>query len=500
MIEPQNSLMPLVAESRNAETAQGDSLGFGEMLAQSMGLATPANPAAVQQIDADEQPQGGHTNPDEGQPGASRAPRIVTSPTTARIDQPITPTPTQAASVPVIPADGLEAGAVASEVRSLVRPGGEHPPVMPGAGPVRTLPTPPTPVADPAAAGPIDSIWVPGLDAAPDAAALAAPGEPAVANPAPDQAPDLPVVGPDSRPVSPVAPPTPGTPQPLPVVGLEPAPRPPADSEPRYPVAPTIPTPPTSTEPNREPRLVVAPADDATPLPKITRPRSGRQLPTPPSPLGNSPAVPASSSPSTEEMQHIVSPGVTPRVDLAPDSPVRLDANSPVATTPPAGSTAEPASPVAAEAAIDGPPLFTAPTTAGQAATGSVTTASADTTPAQPSALVERVMQAVDLQRTQPPPRSMVVDIPEIEGLRLVVSVRSGGQVSVAPALGSTNPDAFAPFAGDLSRVLTDRGFVMTGDDRRRGHNPHSADEQQPVPPRQPRFRRTAPIDNDLRI
>ena len=59
----------------------------------------------------------------------------------------------------------------------------------------------------------------------------------------------------------------------------------------------------------------------------------------------------------------------------------------------------------------------------------------------QGSVLAERVMRAVDLQRTQPPPRSMVVDIPEVEGLRLVVSVRSGGHVTVTPAANSANAE-----------------------------------------------------------
>jgi hypothetical protein len=94
----------------------------------------------------------------------------------------------------------------------------------------------------------------------------------------------------------------------------------------------------------------------------------------------------------------------------------------------------------------------------------------------------------------------MVVDIPEIEGLRLVVSVRSGGQVSVTPAIGSTNPDAFAPFTDDLSRVLSDRGFVMTGDGQRRGRNPYATEEQQPPSRRSTTFRRPARTDNDLRI
>jgi hypothetical protein len=108
-------------------------------------------------------------------------------------------------------------------------------------------------------------------------------------------------------------------------------------------------------------------------------------------------------------------------------------------------------------------------------------------------------MQAIDLQRSQPPPRSMVVDIPELEGLRLIVSVRSAGQVSVTPAANTANPEVFAPFATDLSRVLGERGFVMNGDSRRQGYNPYNEDEA-PPPRRSTGFHRPARVDNDLRI
>ena len=94
----------------------------------------------------------------------------------------------------------------------------------------------------------------------------------------------------------------------------------------------------------------------------------------------------------------------------------------------------------------------------------------------------------------------MVVDIPEVEGLRLVVSVRSAGHVAVTPASGSTNPDAFATFANDLSRVLAERGFVMTGDGRGRGYNPYADEEPAPATRRSASFRRPARTDNDLRI
>jgi hypothetical protein len=124
----------------------------------------------------------------------------------------------------------------------------------------------------------------------------------------------------------------------------------------------------------------------------------------------------------------------------------------------------------------------------------------ANAAPGLSSALAERVMRAVDLQRTQPPPRSIVVDIPELEGLRLVVSVRAGGHVTVTPASSGAGADAFAPFAEDLSRILTERGFVMNGDDRRGRHNPQNEEEPAPFRTRRPTFRRQARNDGDLRI
>ena len=191
--------------------------------------------------------------------------------------------------------------------------------------------------------------------------------------------------------------------------------------------------------------------------------------------------------------------GAPQRVELAPDRPVQLDA-APVPTVldrPPV--TAEPAtSPVAEPLPVESGPGLGTVQTAGSAPAAS--SAAADGIQPQASALAERVMQAIDLQRTQPPPRSMVVDIPELEGLRLVVSVRSAGHVSVTPAGNTANPDAFAPFATDLSRVLAERGFVMNGDSRRQGYNPYSEEEAPPAPRRSTGFRRPTPVDNDLRI
>ena len=120
--------------------------------------------------------------------------------------------------------------------------------------------------------------------------------------------------------------------------------------------------------------------------------------------------------------------------------------------------------------------------------------------PVQHSALAERVTQAVELQANQPPPRTMVVDIPEIEGLRLVVSVRSGAEVHVVPASASTATDGVQPFLEELQGVLEGRGFVMTGDGRRRKDQPQEQDEPAPQRPSGPTFRRPERTDNELRI
>jgi hypothetical protein len=120
--------------------------------------------------------------------------------------------------------------------------------------------------------------------------------------------------------------------------------------------------------------------------------------------------------------------------------------------------------------------------------------------PLQHSALAARVMQAVEMQANQPPPRTMVVDIPEIEGLRLVVSVRSGSEVHVVPASASTATQGLQPFLEELQLVLENRGFVMTGDDRRRNGQQQNQDEPAPARPARPNFRRAEPTDNDLRI
>ena len=53
MIEPQNTMMPLPAESARAEVPHGEA-GFGEMLAQTLGMIPQTNPDVVQAVEGDQ--------------------------------------------------------------------------------------------------------------------------------------------------------------------------------------------------------------------------------------------------------------------------------------------------------------------------------------------------------------------------------------------------------------------------------------------------------------
>jgi hypothetical protein len=187
-----------------------------------------------------------------------------------------------------------------------------------------------------------------------------------------------------------------------------------------------------------------------------------------------------------------------PRVDLNRDATVRIrEAGTQVAgnATVPVADTG-----VAVETPVVPMPAGTPLVQTAQPLAAPVADTSAPALPMQSSALAERVMQAVELQANQPPPRTMVVDIPEIEGLRLVVSVRSGAEVHVVQSTSSTSSDSLQSFMDELQGVLADRGFVMTGDGRRRGSNPYLDERPEPQRAQRPTFRRPQPSDNDLRI
>jgi hypothetical protein len=337
----------------------------------------------------------------------------------------------------------------------------------PGTGPLPAPPAPPLPQAAPHGARKGGTMWAPvPMSASQEAEGTSIPGrEDAALQPAPP--PDSirhPFVTGDQEITSPAGAPDVNLPDTTGTSGRQ---RPaPLDSEvpnerTELRLEPT-PVDPNPIRGNREPSLPRPPALDAL-GPAVQHPTTGRR----------------------------------PRVDLAPDRPVSLDA-APV--EPVSAGAGKPAGRVAEPTSADTPATVAAPVAeAGPASSGGVAGPTESQRP-QVSALAERVIQAIDLQRNQPPPRSMVVDIPELEGLRLVVSVRAAGNVTVTPASGSANPDAFAPFTADLSRVLAERGFVMNGDGRKRGYNPYVDDDPVPTSRRPRGFRRPVRVDNDLRI
>jgi hypothetical protein len=109
------------------------------------------------------------------------------------------------------------------------------------------------------------------------------------------------------------------------------------------------------------------------------------------------------------------------------------------------------------------------------------------------AALVERVMNAVEMQQHLPPPRAIAIEIPEVEGLRLLVTMRMNGSVHVASS--GTNAqvgnEQVTPLLQAVNDALAERGFDMSADTGgRQSANGDAHDE--PVPPRSPRFRRAA--------
>ena len=114
-----------------------------------------------------------------------------------------------------------------------------------------------------------------------------------------------------------------------------------------------------------------------------------------------------------------------------------------------------------------------------------------------PSGLVDRVMQAVEMQRNQPPPRMVVVEVPELDGLRVMVAMQTDGKVHVTPLAGTAPVHVAEPFVAAVTDALTADGFQMAdgsdnSDDRRRSGDPANSDETKPRPRRTRRNGRRA--------
>jgi hypothetical protein len=479
MIEPQNTLFPLPAESRPPVEGKGDSSGFGEMLAQSLAACVQVNPAAIQAIATGSQQQEGMAEQETAaDPETGEMQVVAGAPSIAGrgAGLPLVAVPVLPARIqpPAIAGDGEQARPDPSPVTpTLPDPTQEVTAEQPLPG-VATLPQIETNVA---------SGEVPRQVPVPAAADSAISSADTASPPLQDsqQSGVLAAEQPDAVPVA--EPVRGGVDRLIPMPVERPAP----DLSPR-PVEDT----PVEAAPVGVPDLAEPIVVDPSMVPTPDAKRPVRTVPEHP----NSLAEQVASTLSGDVPRYLLNTERQPvRTDVTGTQHLRLEGSQPVSVNDTRPAAIEPA---VAHAPADSVSGLAAPAANNESALGA-TPGSPPGAAAQASSLADRVMKAVDLQRSQPPPRSMVVDIPEVEGLRLVVSVRSASHVTVAPVAGNADA-AFAPFAEDLSRVLAQRGFVMNGEDRRGSRNQYGDDEPAPPPMQRGIYRRRVHRDNDLRI
>jgi len=484
MIEPQNTMMPLAADSAPVDLPQGEE-GFGAMLAQTLGMVPRLDPNAVQQIAG----QSGEGDQDPADLASDSNPEPTDKRQRAYLG-----------GYPTIPTTG--------EVAAVATPTGERPPIIDGRSvdPGNVTGQPLGPAAPPKAAVIREPETIPQPPAPTQVSIEDGVGEPSPTADAPR------VIG-DSLPEQPqpVAPRGDGVPrgsESTPISATPPEVNPSGDFDPVDPMVQPRPEPPPSAAvtPPAHSDPVAAPARTVPAVPVTADPAQPIAVDRPPTAAKPFRGIPVRPDPAADLPVEAAPTVVTPTVSLRDaasaatthvrmsDGPVQVAADRAVPLREPT-ATVEGTRPIPQSMpnhviAAEGAPQPTAPSTP----------VTAPAAPIQHSALAERVMQAVELQANQPPPRTMVVDIPEIEGLRLVVSVRSGAEVHVVPASASTATDGVQPFLEELQGVLENRGFVMTGDDRRRNGRRQDQDETTPSRPARPTFRRAERTDNDLRI
>lgn len=155
--------------------------------------------------------------------------------------------------------------------------------------------------------------------------------------------------------------------------------------------------------------------------------------------------------------------------------------NGPVSTTlsDPSGTKADPA-------AASAPATSTAPGPSG---------ASPAPAPAPVAGTaLQRVVDALETLRNAPPPRSLTLDLPDLEGLRLHLSLR-GQEVRIAvmqDASGTWTPG----LERDLDDALASRGFDLHGD----GREGRNEDKRRQRPSNAHRARHQSPQRSGLRL
>jgi hypothetical protein len=500
MIEPQNNLLPMVLGSSPSEPGETAAFTFGEMLARSLGFET--GQVVVPAIEP----------PGADAVGGNRSGRDAATPAAAG--------PIEDLEADPLPPARSAAGLVAADVvprRGIGDPPRRHQAVAdddPGTGLLPGIASPGNTIDPPAtdatgseaagggqsAAGAVGAAAAGTDPPAPEPVAWGTVAEAVATVPGLDPVADgvASTMVPSTEP-SPMAPAAPVVAAP----GLDgnvspgPVPATAAAVEEATPIGP-IPKPARGPSQDIAARAAAAGVEPATPPSGETAVDGVASDPA--KVVASLPQPPASSTPAVR---------LHPQQASSPHAPgVSRDAGDPAGgVLPDAGPTIGGTRRAAVHPEVSGPPQPAtpgiAPAEPHPAPVTSFVASAAGQAPAGPvphlSVLAARVLRAVDLQHSQPPPRSMVVDIPEAEGLRLVVSLHSGGQVHVAPAAGSGTGDALAPFMEEISRVLADRGFVMTGGDGRGGGR-RDRDDFVPYRPIRQTPRRPGPTDNDLRI
>lgn len=230
------------------------------------------------------------------------------------------------------------------------------------------------------------------------------------------------------------------------------------------------------------------PAGDAAPAPAPVAPGATAGMPaTAPMPHAGSRAV-------APERQPV------PPVGGAAPPPASADAVLPPRPLPaapaadPVGPAVQPLSSRLAGGMADTPDLIASPDVAVPTdARTAVPATAARVEGSLHGRLVGRVLEAVDHLRHAPPPRQVMVEMPDADGLRLQVSLR--GQDVHVQVHGAMLPDP-AGWARDLGAGLAARGLALgdfgTGDGAAEGGRDEGADSQRdehqpppgPTPPR----------------
>jgi hypothetical protein len=133
---------------------------------------------------------------------------------------------------------------------------------------------------------------------------------------------------------------------------------------------------------------------------------------------------------------------------------------------------------------------------AGPPQSSAVTDVAASAAPAAPgsvaAATVDRIMDAVEAQRTAPNPDAVLVDIPEMDGLQLRVALR-GTEVAITRTSIQGSTEHIRPMLIELGSALANKGFSLAGE--RRGGDRNQQPDRPYVPESDQRHQRRRAVN-----